>query len=421
MFKKHVQWGILFGSLAGAMPVSAEVDIYGLLVPTFDYVQASGGTTSVPSDKPTQINAATYRDITFSQQRINGSVSNIGFRGNDRITDNLEVFWQVENAVSFDNNSALGNWANRNSGAGVRGSFGTLLGGIWDTPYAWSTIGVASPVRNPYSGDFNNIIQNPGFNVPITTTQSGYSGTIADATFGRRQGNSLQYWTPKWYGFSGRFAYSMGSGEVTLKNGAKVDPKVYGASLEYSDANWLIRYAFAQHEDYFGLSWLGAGATANPGTSALSTVTSSRDTANKLLVRYTWDGLKLIGIYENLRYTSNDRTVGNVKMYNRDALYGMIWYTTGPHNVWAGGGVALKGECSAVATSCNTDGLGAKMWQTGYRYDLSKRSDIYAAVYGVHNNSSGNYGVWPRIQSSGVTPAPGMRYLGASLGIETSF
>ena len=41
--------------------------------------------------------------------------------------------------------------------------------GIWDTPYKYTTIMMA-PVRGLNPFDYDNTLENPGFNVPGTTT-----------------------------------------------------------------------------------------------------------------------------------------------------------------------------------------------------------------------------------------------------------
>ena len=169
------------------------------------------------------------------------------------------------------------------------GGFGTIFFGNWDTPYKWTTIAVA-PLRGLNPFDYDNLMENPGFNVPGTTTQSGRVGGKADAAFSRRQGNSVQYWTPNWSGFAARFGYSANEGKTTIPGGATVSPDIWSASLAYEQGPLVVRYAYEQHNDYFGMAQLGgsAGGTA--------TNSSSKDKANKLMGSYTIGGTRIVAI-----------------------------------------------------------------------------------------------------------------------------
>jgi predicted porin len=86
----------------------------------------------------------------------------------------------------------------------LAGKFGTVFYGQWDTPYYYAAQFVG-PIRglNPFD---NAVTGNPGFNIPVVTTQGGRATARADAVFIRRQGNSIQYWTPTWHGLSARLA-----------------------------------------------------------------------------------------------------------------------------------------------------------------------------------------------------------------------
>jgi predicted porin len=298
-------------------------------------------------------------------------VTHVGLRGSEKLGGGLSAIWQIENAVAIEGAATpASTFASRNSNLGILAGFGVLFVGNWDTPYMWSTLTVASPVRGPFPGDLSTALNTPGFNVPAPTTQSGRVNSPADAAFNRRQGNSIQYWTPNWQGLSGRVAYSVPEGKGQATNGANISPEIFGLGLEYENGPLRLRYAYARHDDYFGLAQLGATASANP-SNANSLAASSKDEGHKVLAIYTIGNTRLVAAFDRLKYSTEDRTAGNVNSYDRNAFWGMIEQIFGGvHRVWLGGGVARKGSCSVVGGGrCTTDGLGAKSWTFGYRYD----------------------------------------------------
>lgn len=402
---------------------ASEVQLYGHLTPMVDWLTVSGGSTRVPSDHPTQVPASAYRGNDVRGARMLPSISYFGMRGKEDLGNDLKAIWQIETPVSFDGRATGSTIGKRNTRVGLEGGFGTFFMGNWDTPYQWATLAVGSPVRNPYTGDLSTILNNPGFNVPNTTTQSGRVNNAADASFNRRQGNSLQYWTPVWGGFQARVSYSLAQGGEQTPAG-HISPQVFGLGVEYANGPLRLRYAYALHKDYFGLAWLGAPASGNP-TNPGSLATGSRDDAHKLLVTYTIGRTKWVAGWDHLTYRTSDGTVGNLDSYRRDAVYGMVqhWFGNGRHSVWLGGGYATDGACSRTGgAACNTDGLGATQFNAGYRYDFSKRTDIYVAYYQIINRASGRYGVSPRPNlPNGVSTPPGAHYRGIGLGIEHSF
>ncbi len=407
----------------GACEVSqAQVQIYGHLTPMTDWVSVSAQQVPASAPRPTQAPAGAINAPTASGTRMMSGISYFGMRGKEDLGDGYAAIWQIETPVSIDGKST-GSIAGRNSNVGLSGPFGTAFLGNWDTPYQWSTLSVGSPVRNPYTGDLSTILSNPGFNVPNTTTQSGRVGNAADATFNRRQGNSLQYWSPDWAGFHMRLSYSLSQGGMTTPAGS-ISPQVFGAGLEYLNGPLRVRYAYEMHKDYFGLAWLGAPPSANPSNPG-SRATGSRDDAHKVLIVLTYAHTKLVAGWDRLTYRTDDGTTGNLNRYQRDAFYAMAqhWFGGGQHSVWLGGGYAMNGACSRTGGAvCNTDGLGATQLNLGYRYDFSRRTDVYLAYYQVINRVWGSYGFSPRPTiGNGVNAPPGAHNRGIGFGIEHSF
>lgn len=391
------------------------VQIYGTLLPFGEVLSIKDATA--PGLSPalggaSQVPAARYTGAEFpSQARLTSGTSNIGFRGSEDLGGGWKAIFQLESQLFLD--SGGGNLGGRNSNVGLTGPYGTIFYGLWDTPYKFTTLAMA-PLRGLNPFDYVIIMGNPGFNVPGTTTQSTRVNNAADAAFDRRQGNSVQYWTPTFFGFSGRLAYSPGEAKTSgTPTAPSTNPWLLSAALSFEYGPFMLRYAYEQHEDYFGLSQLGgsAGATA--------TNSSSKDTGNKVIAFYTIQATstRLIGEYEWLEYENNDVALGAVREYRRNAYYLSVQQRFGKNLLWAAYANASDGSCSRVAATCTTNGLGSDQWTLGYSYDLSKRTNVYAAVYKINNDRSASYGVFP----PAATVAPGGDTFSGGIGILHSF
>ncbi|MGE8319431.1 MAG: porin [Comamonas sp.] len=418
----HPGLAAVLSCCAAGVQASSQVQIYGFLAPMVDYISVSGASGTAPVSRPSMLGAAAYGGAgNGSVLRMQGSVSNIGFRGREDLGGGLAALFQLESGIQVDTGGITGNGAffNRNTRVGLSGGFGTVFAGSWDTPNAWSHLGHTNGVRNPYAGDSSVIFLTPGFNLPHSVTVQGRSNGPADAGFNRRQANALQYWSPTWAGFSLRLAYGLAEGEKTAANGARYSPTVYGLGTEYRSGPVLLRYVHQRQQDYFGLAWLGPNSAANPDTAG-SGARSSSDRNHRLIARYSFSPRwALQGTFDRLSYSTDGVAAGGVEHYSRNAYSALLLYREGRHSAWLSAGMAANGSCRrSGAGACNTDGLGASTWAVGYRHDLSKRTDVFASAYQVRNRANGQYGVFPR---STAPIAPGSRQSGLTLGLEHSF
>ncbi|HTN54246.1 MAG TPA: porin [Anaeromyxobacter sp.] len=400
---------------AAAAQQTTEVHIYGTLLPFLDDVRTLGATPaglSPASGGATQVPGTAYTGANLPARfRISSGTSNIGFKGSLTLSDQLKVIWQVESSVSPDGDPP-NNLAGRNTAVGLAGTWGTVFYGLWDTPYKYPTVFV-TPIRGLTVYD-NAVTANPGFNVPGTTTQSGRAAGKADAAFSRRQGNSVQYWSPTFYGLSLRLAASVNEGKTTRTATApSIDPWIWSGLVTWESGPFGVRYSHERHVDYFGLAQLGgsAGATnANP---------HSHDDGDELIAWYAAPtGTKLSVIGERLGYTTEDSVAGAVDRYERYSFYALVQQRFGPHQLWGAFGRAFPGDVHVVGGgAATTNGLGASQWSLGYTYSLAKTADIYAAYYELANDRSGAYAVFP----SPGTVAPGASTRGFGLGILYTF
>ncbi len=414
---------VLLGMGAFALTVSAsaqegQVSVYGTLQPFVDNFRTSGATPeglSPDNGGATQVPTEAYTGEDLANRfRMTAGTSNIGFKGEVRLGPHISAFFQIESWVNPDGDPQvlLSPWASRNSGVGLKGDYGTLFFGNWDTPYKHPTLFLgALRGLNPFD---NTLTGNPGFNVPGTTTQNGRASSRSDAAFNRRQGNSVQYWTPKFHGLSGRAAISLNEGR-TRATGIEpsISPILWSALASFELGAFSAHYAFEQHLDYFGTNWVGG----SPGGSL--TNRTSNDDAHELLAWYTFPtGTRLSAIAERLTYRTRDRLVGAINGYQRDAIYGAVQQRFREHTLWGSFGVAGAGRCKrSGGLPCTTNGLGGSQWSVGYTFSPAKSVDLFASYYEMINQRSASYALFPPV----VPVAPGVTTHGFGLGILFKF
>ncbi|MFZ4289117.1 porin [Variovorax sp. HJSM1_2] len=410
-----------------AQAQSNNVQLYGLLVPMIDHISVSDAASTAPANRPSMLPASSYNGAgNYSVNRMQSSTSNWGMRGTEDLGGGLSTIFQLESGMGVDDGTLTGGPAaasrffNRNTRVGLSSrTWGTVFAGSWDTPSAWSHLGLTNGVRNPYAGDSSVIFATPGFNVGSSVTADTRTNSASDATFNRRQGNSVQYWTPSWAGLSMRVSYSLPEAEKTAANGSKYKASVAGFGAEYIIGGLMLRYAYQQQNDYFGVAWIGSNAAANPDSTG-STATGSKDVNHRLIARYTvTPNWTVQGTFDRVDYQADNVAAGGINEYSRNAWAALVQFRDGAHSAWANYGMASDGSCSRAGSSaCSTTDVGAATWALGYRYDFSKRTDVFTSVYQVRNRANGQYGVFPR-SVAGI--APGTTQTGLTVGIEHSF
>ncbi|WP_005034337.1 porin [Holophaga foetida] len=415
---------LLLAAGALAFPASAEDlnwKFYGTLMTFVDNVQTTGVTKDTAANNSfVTINPAATN--APSRNRMTCGTSNLGFKGDYKVNSDLKVTWQYESSVSPDGD-APNTWGGRNCGLGLASqSWGQVLVGQWDTPYKMPIL-MTGAIRGLDPFD-NNITGNPGFNVQGTVTATGRVGgtgatTKYDAAFNRRQGNSIQYWSPTISGFSGRLMYSVNEGKTTASaTAASINPTLLSALLTYKIGTLTVAYAYEQHKDYFGLtamcSTTAAGVTTPTGVTSNAAILAnphSKDEGHELGIYYVIPstGTRLVFLGEQLKYHNDDTVAGKINEYKRFAWFASVQQTfLQDHKVWFNYGQAQEGDGTFVGgASANTNGLGAKQFALCYAYALGKQADVFASYYTVKNDKAGTYGPFPQLSMGNGVNAGG--------------
>jgi predicted porin len=405
---------VLAAALALALPAYADsvVEMYGLAFPFFDSAETKNASPApAAADRPTQVPASAYGANDLRRNRITVGTSNWGVRGYEDLAPGLRAVWQLESGFQIDQNVGPGLGA-RDSKVGLQGkAWGEIFLGQWDTPYKFVSLPV-NPLRAGYVFDRTAITGNPGMGVGNTTTQFTRVGNKNDALFDRRQGNSVQYWSPTFGGLSFRLQHSVNEGKGTVVAGGPIiNPTINSFAAVWSWGQLSLRYAYEEHRDYFGLSQIGGGA-AGTLTNA-----HSKDTGHKFVWLYRIGNTRFTGLVEELKYTNEDSGAGNVTSYKRNAWYAVLeQFFANQQSVFVSYGQAANGSCTRVGPlACNTNDLGAKYMTLGYIYRFSKRTELVVAYYKMDNKKNAQYSPGPTVSTAAVAAGADTQAFGAGI------
>lgn len=340
MQKKLIVLALATAFAAPAFAATSNVDIYGQLDVSVDRVSGIQHQTSS--------GAGTTNSNTA--WRLSSNTSRIGLKGSEDLGGGLAAIWQFEQAVNLDNGAVGSGWGNqRNTFLGMKGGFGTVLAGTHDTPYKLSTASL-DPFADT-AGDYNAVIG------------SFYGVNTSDL----RLGNVLAYITPTFSGLTGAIATSLQreNGNVSFTGGK---PSAWSGMVNYANGPLYVGAGYEIAKKI--------GANGGPIFGPLLDV----DVRSwKLGAGYTFGNATINAIYDNIKVTSNVAG-GDLKR----AAFGV----NGVYNM---GNIALKAGFYDIGKISNTDNTGAKMWELGGDYNLSKRTKLYAVYTKMNNDSNAAY------------------------------
>jgi len=259
-------------------------------------------------------------------------------------------------------------------------------------------------------------------NVTLSADGKSYANA-ANASFERRQGNSVQYWSPTFDGLKARIVYSANEGRSNSSSAVtQVNPAIWGFSAEYENGPAYVAWGYERHDDYFGLGAIAPAAQAVT-VAALGgqPSASSRDTGNKLVGRYTAGNTQLGVIYERLEYDQTNSAAADTdfKSYARNAYAFTLVHGIGQGMLRALYGRARDGRCAlAGGGACSADGLGVRQITLGYSYKLSEQTDLYGFYTRIVNDAHATYQF---ANAAGIGATAGADNIGAGLGVRYTF
>jgi len=303
--------------------------------------------------------------------------SEIGFKGEERLGGGLSAWYQCTTTADPRGQSQNG-WCSRNSALGLKGGFGNVFIGNWDTPFK-RTI---SPTT---VGGNDTGIWGTAFVLTGDSTTDAVGANRAN--FKKRQNNSINYDSPNFGGVQvmGSFTSAQTS-TGTLNNGTNNKPRVWSLGVQYSAGPLYVSGAYEQHRSYAGL-----GAPSD-----------SKDTGFHLGAAYTFGPVRFGGLYTRQRWDTPALPTGSDVKVSAWHL-GVDWTIAGPHGLRAAYSQAgnMKGTAGFLVGTASGAGYrpaptpgfdtGAKLYQIRYVFTFSKRTEFNAGYVMLHNDNAAAY------------------------------
>jgi predicted porin len=327
MQKKIIALAIAAMVSAPAFADNANMTVYG---------KAFLDIESVSNDKSTLSRAT----------RVQTNASRLGVKGSEDLGDGMKAWFQYEVQIDADGN--VGNGAGngtRNTGVGIDAGFGTVMMGMWDSPFKLA---------------HNKIELFDNATVFSAVNLIGRAGGTA-ASYITRRSNVVQYWSPSLGGVKVNVSYSPDEGTsagAATTQGSNKSQTSLSATYDDHDSGIYVSAAFENRPD--------------------ASVKATTDSAARLVARYSlgdfWIGATVESIKVNTSATasynqSNSELVGSYKL-----------------------GASTIALSYAKAGNTATSATGANQVSLRYGMNLSKRTELFAAYTSLKNDTAGAYG-----------------------------
>jgi predicted porin len=349
------------GALAAPATALAQVQIGGgLHYQYFDW--DSGATASKKTDA------------------LNSSEPEIYFRGEEKLGGGNSVWFQCSSSfdiVGTGASNASGNaqWCGRNSAFGMRGGFGNVFVGNWDTPQKLIT-----NLARGWWGGTNTLQGGSLVLLGNGTATAGNTGT----SFFRRQNRGINYHSANWGGFTLNAMFSSGNEQTALSEGSPFKPRMYSIGGQFQTGPFFAGIGLEQHKDF----------------NITTAVQSQKDDNFNLAVGYTIAGARISALYFDTKYEIGNAAGQDLKKKGY-ALY-VDWRIAGPHSLYfqyaqaddsKGNSTAAVGSFAApmVGAVANPLSTGATVIGAAYGYSFSKRTQGYVAYNQLENDDGANF------------------------------
>jgi predicted porin len=355
---------LMAAAVAGALVApaafaqSSTVQIYGLLNMEYGFV-----------NQPNTAAGAGRSNV----DALDSGASRIGFKGEEKLAGGMSAFWQCESDVRFLGGSTQsnGDLCDRNSALGLKGGFGSVFVGTWDSPM--KRVAAITRVTN----------ETGWLGTQLMTVSNGGAWT---GSFSTRNTNTVNYDTPKFGGFSASFQYTTlqtarnNTVTGTISNGLAVTPKGRQMSMsgQYVAGPMAIVGAYSKFDK----------DRASGGSSVATYTAGNEDSAWLIGGTYQIGPVKLGLTYIDAELESG--LAGATATTERKSWnIAGDWKLGGPHSVKFG--YAQAGDAKNAAIVGGGNNTGAKMYQIGYGHALSKRTSASLSWARMDNDSAGSY------------------------------
>ena len=340
----------VFAAPAIALAQTSTVNIYGKVNVEYGYADQGGG-----------------RPDTDIFQTPGGS--NVGFRGEEKLGGGLSAWFQCESSADVRGMSQEG-FCGRNSAIGLKGGWGNLHFGRWDTPFK----------RASNAGNIGYANSTGLLGGTFLMTGSA-TGTIAPSNrnvWRRREAGLIYYETPVFSGFQvlGAFnAANAATAAINTTTAAK--PRVVSLGGLYKNGPLSIGAGYERHSEFAGVGG------------------SNDDRGWTVSAAYTFMGKVKVGAtYIDTRYETSAVT----ELKKKNWTVGVDWHIAGPHSLEGfytragdskGSGVGIGGGNGPLAAP--GPDTGARQWEVVYNYRFSKRTNVGFGYTRVDNDANSSY------------------------------
>ena len=356
---------------------------------------------SLNQAKYTKDTAGTVNDVT--KMGVTSHASNWGLRSTETLGGGMTAWFQAEFNMKMarDNGVFDGDSTARNSGVGLRGNFGNVYLGTWETPWSqtfrlWDvgTIGGWGPTTS-IIGRREQTGTNPSRNCANNTGAAGQSGTLvppicgngSESTNGpngnlgyslwRRYNYAFFYESPLFEGVQAKVAWMPNErkSDFTAPTGTSPSVATNGTitpgTVNENPSSWSG-----------SLTWTGLGGRARAFVATMQN--KDWTTVGKTDGGYTVGGGYDFGVV-NVGATYEDYTykvaAGDMKV--KEWGVGLA-FPIGPGKIGGSYAKAKKNEVAGVTV----DGTEAKMWNLGYEWALSKRTALGFGIAKIDNGAN---------------------------------
>ena len=392
------------GSAIGAFGASASfaqsnVTLSGAL--NFNYGLFDNGGAGFGKGTNNSVGVAKAKYDGLSNQESQWAIA-----GEEKLDGGMTAFFLCSTSMDVTGGTAA-NMCARNSYIGLKGGFGSVNFGNYDTPAKRMTAMFdpfpISAAMGQGAHMWNETASNTGNATTVGDTSKLVSISDAKtASFSRRQANLITYDMNSMNGFDAAVAYSATNETSASTYAAQVlKPRMWSAMAAYNNGPLSLGIAYENHHNYnpgFGNGNTASGApTSGDARGVVTGYTGGDDTMVSLAAGYkVSDALRLSAIWNQIKYQ---------KVNGVDDMGVVTWATyadwniSGPHRVRLGYNVQNSttgtfNGMSATATSQigkwtgngGAGDTGAKKIVLEYVNHLSKRTEAGVTYASLSND-----------------------------------
>jgi len=303
------------------------------------------------------------------------SGSRLGFKGEEALGNGLKAMFVMEAGISLD----TGNTSHGGSGTDTSATTSVASPLFGRQAYAGissAKLGTVTLGRQ-YTTAFNTLVKADAFSYGLGAQLANTVARTAGA--GSRWDNAVFYKSPSFAGFSATAGYSSGATGGPALGAEVVTTGTSAAVLTQNGRGMTVAAAYENGPIYAGLAYVEVTTLGTATAAPAGNMGTTK--AVQLGASYDFKVVKLFGSYAQGK-TTIDQSTANAA----------------DNNGWSLGAKAPFGNHAVMAQySQLNDKLAANndftVYGVGYEYNLSKRTNLYAAYARGDNKNSAAFGM----------------------------